>query len=106
MQHTAGPRIELEFDFENEVVHWRGPAPFFFVPFPPEETGELAAVAAQLTYGWGCIPALVTLGASTWETSIFPKDGGFLVPLKKQYRLAEGVDLGDRVRLRVFVASA
>lgn len=95
--------VELELEFVGEVIHWRGPAPFFFVPMPPEPADELAAVARQVTYGWGCIPALVTLGRSQWETSLFPKDGGFLVPLKKVYREREGVEFGDRVSVRVLV---
>lgn len=64
---------------------------------------RLSAVAAVVTYGWGCIPAEVTLGESTWQTSLFPKDGGFLVPLKKHYREVERVELGDTVSLRLLI---
>lgn len=95
--------VSLEFEFDGEVIHWRGPAPHHFVALPLDEAEQLAAVASMVTYGWGCIPVEVTLGGSTWETSIFPKDGGFLVPLKKCFREAEDVVLGDTVSLRVLV---
>lgn len=93
--------VRLLLEFEGEVIYWRGPAPFHFVRLPVAEADQLGAVASVVTYGWGCIPAEVVLGASTWETSLFPKDGGFVVPLKKHYRTVEDVELGDVVSLRV-----
>lgn len=98
--HACG----VELLFGGEVVWWRGPAPFHFVALPEPEAARLRAVASRVTYGWGCIPATVTLGATTFTTSIFPKDGGFLVPVKTAARRAEGVELGDDVRLVVVIA--
>ncbi|TQL02631.1 DUF1905 domain-containing protein [Cellulomonas sp. SLBN-39] len=93
----------MELRFRGEVVWWRGPAPFHFVVLPEPEAERLRAVAADVTYGWGCIPATVTLGSTTFTTSIFPKDGGFRVPLKVAARRAEDVELGDDVALVVVV---
>ncbi|KGM12907.1 DUF1905 domain-containing protein [Cellulomonas bogoriensis] len=93
----------MQLHVQGEVVWWRGPAPFHFVALPEPEAARLRAVASHLTYGWGCIPATVTLGATTFTTSIFPKDGGFLVPLKVAARRAEDVELGDDVTLTVVV---
>jgi hypothetical protein len=55
----------------------------------------------MLTYGWGVIPVVVTIGATEWKTSLFPKDGRYLVPLKDQVRRAEGLGAGDEVRVRM-----
>ncbi|MFC8190120.1 DUF1905 domain-containing protein [Cellulomonas sp. NPDC057328] len=93
----------MELRFGGEVIWWRGPAPYHFVALPDPEADRLRAVASRVTYGWGCIPATVTLGATTFTTSIFPKDGGFRVPLKAAPRRAEGVELGDDVTLVVVV---
>lgn len=93
----------VELRFSGEVVWWRGPAPHHFVALPGPEAERLRAVASRVTYGWGCIPATVTLGGTTFTTSIFPRDGGFLVPLKVAARRAEGVELGDDVTLVVVV---
>ena len=30
----------MEFEFEGPVVEWRGPAPFYFVAIPNEESAE------------------------------------------------------------------
>lgn len=93
----------MELRFRGEVIWWRGPAPFHFVVLPEAEEARLHVVASRVTYGWGCIPATVTLGSTTFTTSIFPKDGGFRVPVKVAARRAEGVELGDDVELVVVV---
>ncbi|WP_218779931.1 DUF1905 domain-containing protein [Cellulomonas iranensis] len=95
----------VELRFSGEVVWWRGPAPHHFVALPGPEAERLRAVASRVTYGWGCVPATVTLGATTFTTSIFPRDGGFLVPLKVAARRAEDVELGDDVTLVVVVVA-
>ncbi|WP_166436009.1 DUF1905 domain-containing protein [Cellulomonas shaoxiangyii] len=94
----------MELEFDGEVVWWRGPTPFHFVALPEPEVARLRAVAGRVTYGWGCIPATVTLGDTTFTTSLFPKDGGYVVPVKARVRRAEGVELGDDVALTVRIA--
>ena len=89
----------MELSFAGEVVEWRGPSPYHFVPVPEAESAEIDAVRTQLTYGWGVVPVQVRLGATTWSTSLFPKDGGYLVPVKDAVRRAEGVAVGDGVAL-------
>ena len=94
----------MEWTFEGPMVYWRGPAPFYFVALPADVVGDLAPVANELTYGWGCIPVDVTIGDTDFETSLFPKDGGFLLPVKVAVRRAEDVDEGDLVPVRMAVA--
>ncbi len=85
----------MEFDFSGEIIEWRGPAPYLFVPLPREVSEDLREVAADLTYGWGVIPVTVRAGDTTWTTSLFPKDGGYLLPVKVMVQRAEGVGAGD-----------
>lgn len=49
------------------------------------------------------IPAEVTLGATVWATALWPKDGGYIVPLKDRVRSAEGVELGDVVTVALVI---
>lgn len=93
--------MHLDLEFNGEVIYWRGPAPFFFVPVAPPEVAEIHSIAKQVTYGWGVIPARVTIGATSFTTSLFPKDGGYLVPLKTVIRKAESLSEGDCVRVRL-----
>jgi len=91
-------------EFVGEVWEWRGPAPFFFVSVPDEESAELEAMSSLVTYGWGMIPVEATIGLTRWTTSLFPKDGRYVVPLKGAVRTAEGIGIGDTVKVRLGVA--
>ncbi len=87
--------------FSSEIWQWRGPAPYYFVTVPEEECLELQAVSAAVTYGWGMIPVRVRIGDTEWTTSLWPKDGRYVVPLKDVVRKAEGLDEGDSVTVRL-----
>ena len=94
----------MEFDFSADVWEWRGPAPFYFVTVPEDPSEELRALSALVTYGWGMIPVEACIGDTTWTTSLFAKDGRYVVPLKVDVRRAEGIELGDVVRVVLSVA--
>mgnify|MGYP001493753243 CR=1 FL=1 len=53
----------------GEVWHWRGPAPFHFVTVPGPQAEEIAAIARDVTYGWGMVPVGLRLGINrTWDS--------------------------------------
>ena len=91
----------MDVEFSGDVFEWRGPAPFYYVAVPQPDSDDIREEAPMLTYGWGVIPARVTIGDTEWTTSLFPKDGRYLVPLKDRIRKAEGIDLGDVVEVRM-----
>ena len=93
----------MELEFSGEVWSWRGPSPYHFVTVPEPESAELRATSAAVTYGWGMIPAELLIGSTRWTTSLFPKDGGYVVPLKDMVRRAEGITEGDTVTVRLAV---
>ena len=86
--------VTMEIEFTNTIWHWRGPSPYYFVTVPPAEADALHAIAASVTYGWGMIPANVQIGETRWYTALWPKDGGYIVPLKDAVRRA-GVDFAQ-----------
>lgn len=93
----------MEFSFDAELWFWRGPSPFHFLTVPEPAADAIAEVANEVTYGWGMIPVYVIIGATTWATSLWPKDGGYILPVKSAVRRAEGIELGDIVDLRMTV---
>jgi hypothetical protein len=93
----------VRFVFAGRVVEWRGPAPYYFVPVPEEESEEIRAVAAMASYGWGVIPVEATVGGVVFETSLFPKDGGYLLPLKSAVRKPQGLGAGDELSVEMLV---
>jgi hypothetical protein len=92
----------MEWVFEGRVIEWRGPAPFFYVPMPPDDAEELKDFARSLIY-WGQVPVTATIGSSTFTTALFPRDGTYLVPLKVVVRWAERIELGDVVQVTLRV---
>jgi hypothetical protein len=49
------------------------------------------------------IPVHVRIGKTGWQTSLFPKDGLYLVPIKASVRKAEELEEGDEVSVRLEV---
>jgi Domain of unknown function (DUF1905) len=93
----------MELEFSGEIWFWRGPAPWHFVTVPDDRCGELEAASAVVSYGWGMIPVGCRIGSTDWSTSLWPKDGGYLVPIKTSVRTAEQLDVGDTVTVRLTV---
>ena len=89
----------LSFEITGTVIEWRGPAPFYFLPTPQEVTNEIELFKRELSYGWGVIPAKVTVGQITITTSLIPRDGSFFIPLKDAIRRPNQVQAGDVVSL-------
>jgi hypothetical protein len=85
--------------FSGPIWFWRGPAPFHFVTVPPAEAAMIAEIAPLVTYGWGMIPASVTIGATTVTTALWPKEGSYIVPVKKALQDAEGLAADDEVEV-------
>lgn len=93
----------MDFEFDGEILYWRGPAPWYFVPMPDEQSDDLKAISNNVTYGWGVIPVRVRIGRTEFNTSLFPKDNRYLVPIKAAVRKAEGLDEGDVVTVYLVV---
>jgi hypothetical protein len=93
----------MDLEFSAEMWFWRGPAPWYFVTVPDDGCRELDSAARLVSYGWGMIPVAVRIGATAWSTSLWPKDGRYIVPVKAAVRRAEGVDVGDTVTVRLTV---
>jgi hypothetical protein len=94
----------VDVTFTGEVFEWRGPAPFFWMALPADACDFVRAEAAQATYGWGAIPVAVRVGRTEWETSLLPRDGGYVLPVKKIVRTQERIGDGDTVMVALSVA--
>lgn len=89
--------------FEAEIIHWRGPSPFFFAPVPQALAGTVKAAARAASYGWGVVPVAARVQGVAFETSLFPRDGTYLLPLKDKVRRDATVTAGDVVRVEMSV---
>lgn len=93
----------VELTVTGEVWYWRGPAPFHFVTVPDPQSAAIEAASGLVTYGWGMIPVRAQLSGTHWTTSLWPKDGQYIVPLKTSVRRETGVELGDTVTVQLTV---
>ena len=90
--------------FAAEVVEWRGPAPFLFVPVPDEHVAEIRYAAQMASYGWGVVPVEAQIGATAFTTSLFPRNGTYLLPIKVAVQKREMIGLCDRVDASIHIA--
>jgi hypothetical protein len=86
-------------ELDGVIWYWHGPAPWYFVTVPEEQSLDLKTISGFVTYGWGMIPAVVRIGKTEWKTSLFPKNGRYLVPIKASVREAENLEAGDPVTI-------
>jgi hypothetical protein len=89
--------------FEADVIEWRGPAPYYFVAVPDALVGEVRYAARLASYGWGVVPVVTSMAGLDFHTSLFPKDGGYLLPIRVAVRRAAGIEVGDAVHVRMRV---
>ncbi|MFL6106268.1 MAG: DUF1905 domain-containing protein [Marmoricola sp.] len=95
----------MDFEFEGPVVEWRGPAPYYFLRVPEEESADIKEAAKGLEY-WGQVPVVVQIDEVEFTTALFPKDGVYLIPLKRAVREDIEVELDEVVPVSLTVGRA
>lgn len=92
----------MDFEFEGAVLEWRGPAPFYFVAIPKEESADIKLAAKGVEY-WGQVPVTARIGDTEFRTALFPKDGRYLLPLKNAVRASAGIAVDQMVAVELSV---
>jgi len=92
MKHTFKTEGEL-WRYNSEKAAW------FFITINKALSEDIKALCERGS-GWGQVKVEVTIGQTTWLTSIFPeKKGTFLLPVKASVRKAENIKEGDLVKV-------
>ncbi len=86
----------MEFEFAGPVIEWRGPAPFYFVRIPDDESADIKLAAKGVEY-WGQVPVVVRINEVEFTTALFPKDGGYLLPVKDAVRRSASIEVDQVV---------
>ena len=91
--------------FTAELWEHDGPGAWHFVSLPEDDADEIDAVHGGRARGFGSQRVEVTIGATTWRTSVFPDTtrGTYVLPVKKPVRLAEGLSAGELVEVSLTV---
>ena len=89
----------MDFTFKAEMWEWRGPAPFYFLSVPIEQAEDIREAAKLVSYGWGMIPIKAEIGGIAFTTSMFAKNGTYVVPVKNVVRVPLKLEVGDTVEV-------
>jgi hypothetical protein len=93
------------YRFRAAVWRWQGDAAWHFATLPFDVSDEIEARTAHVRRGFGSVRVRATIGATTWETSVFPdtKAEAYLLPVKAAVRKAERIATGDEVAIALDV---
>lgn len=88
-----------------EVIEWRGPAPFYFLPISGELADHIRDSARLVSYGWGVVPVRASIGDISWQTSLIPRQGNYLLPLKDDIRKSIDIKVGQSLTVELQISS-
>lgn len=94
----------MQLEISGTVIEWRGPAPFYFLPISGDDAERIWEAAKHLSYGWGVVPVEVQVAGRSWTTSLMPKQGKYLLPLKDDLRRAAGITPGAQITVIISFA--
>lgn len=88
-----------KYKIRAKVWIYPGMAGWHFVNLPKKQSREIKKLFSVLSGGWGSLPVIVTIGKTSWKTSIFPdkKSNTYLLPLKAEIRRKEEIVNGDTI---------
>ena len=91
------------YKMQSKVWLYYGMAGWHFVTIPRKQSNEIKDLFSGMAGGWGSLPVIVTIGKTSWKTSIFPdkKAGAYLLPLKAEVRKKEKILSGDKISFSI-----
>ena len=90
-----------QFTTQAKVWLYPGMAGWHFITIPDDMSEEINERFGDKKRGWGSLPVEVTVGTTTWKTSIFPdkKTKAYLLPIKSDVRKKEGIAADTSITL-------
>ena len=89
----------------SKILGYPGMAGWYFLSLPKEEAAKIKEKYHAKKRGWGSLPVKITIGKTTWTTSIFPdkKSETYVLPLKAEVRKKEEIGMGDIVEFTLVI---
>lgn len=93
----------MEFQFTAPLWLYSGNNAWHFVTLPEDLADDIEELASTAKRGFGSVRVVVSIGETTWETSLFPdsKAGSYVLPIKKSVRDREGLSIGEDLTLEI-----
>jgi len=97
--------MQKTYQIKEKVWLYSGKAAWHFVTIPTDVATDIDFYFAHIKRGWGSLPVMVTIGNTTWKTSIFPdkKSESYLLPLKAVARKKEYIQVGQEIEVTILV---
>ncbi|HSR89257.1 MAG TPA: DUF1905 domain-containing protein [Candidatus Udaeobacter sp.] len=95
--------VKNKYKIKAVVWIYPGPGGWHFISIPKKISEEIKNNFAKLKKGWGSLPVTITVGKTTWQTSIFPdtKMGVYLLPFKAEARKKERIIKGIEIKINL-----
>ena len=92
----------IEASFSAPLWRWSGESAWHFLTVP-EAIGDDIRSRVEPGPGFGSVKVTVTVGGSTWSTSVFPdsRSGRYVLPVKAAVRRKERIEDGDEVEVHL-----
>jgi hypothetical protein len=88
--------------FTASLWQYPGEGSWYFVTVPEDISDEITDLTEGRRKGFGSVRVTVTVGTTTWQTSVFPtKTGSYVLPVKKPVRTAENLTEGTPVETQL-----
>lgn len=83
--------IKVRYTISEKLWRYPGEAAWYFLRLSLATSQAIDRVARK--GGWGSVKVRVTVGVTSWETSLFPeKEGGYMLPVKAKVRKQEKLE--------------
>lgn len=99
--------LDLSFSFTGKCWLWHGgKAAWHFISLPQDKSEEIKYFNENMhekIRGWGAVRVQVTIGSTSWETSIFPslELKAYILPIKAEVRKKEKIAVGNDVQVKL-----
>ena len=93
----------ISFEFCSAIWKYQGKAAWYFITLPNDISDEVRFFSMGIRRGWGSVRVSVTIGQTTWNTSVFPdsKLGAYVLPVKKEVRIKEQIKELDKPTVQI-----
>lgn len=91
----------MSYRFTAPLWRWKGDSAWHFVTLPFDQSDEIDERTTATQGGFGSVKVRVTVGTTTWTTSLFPssEQKSYILPMKAAVRKAESISEGDAVQV-------
>ena len=90
------------YRFTADLWEWEARASWFFVTLPVDAAADIRELPMP-PRGFGSVPVRARIGSSEFDTSIFPSDDSYVLPVRRAVRVREGLEAGGPVDVEVEV---